>query len=226
MAKIKFGMMMTDARGKLGGQVFSKNRGGAYVRTKVTPSNPRTLAQMESRNLLGQTSSAWNGLTDAQRLSWNSAVPEWQRTDVFGDLKTPSGKNLFVELNKNLLQAGLATLDIAPDKEEIVGITATAVAVDATAGEVTLTGLASVPTGFVLQVSATPPISPGISFVKNRFRVVDYVAAGAVDGEALYSAYTDKFGALSPGDNVHFQLKYVALNGQAGVPLQFKATIS
>ena len=24
MAKIKFGMMMTDARGKLGGQVFSK----------------------------------------------------------------------------------------------------------------------------------------------------------------------------------------------------------
>lgn len=219
-------MMMTDARGKLGGQVFSKNRGGAYVRTKVTPSNPRTLAQMESRNILGQTSSAWNGLTDAQRLSWNSAVSEWQRTDVFGDLKTPSGKNLFVELNKNLLQAGLATLDIAPDKTEIVGITATSVDVDATAEEITLTGLASVPTGFVLQVSATPPISSGISFVKNRFRVVTYVPAGAVDAEALYSAYADKFGALSPGDNVHFQLKYVALNGQAGVPLQFKASIS
>lgn len=27
MAKIKFGAMMVDASGKLGGQVFSKNRG-------------------------------------------------------------------------------------------------------------------------------------------------------------------------------------------------------
>ena len=44
MAKIKFGMMMTDASGKLGGQVFSKNRGGSYVRTKVTPTNPQTAA--------------------------------------------------------------------------------------------------------------------------------------------------------------------------------------
>ena len=51
MAKIKFGMMMTDARGKLGGQVFSKNKGGAYVRTKVTPSNPQTIAQTTRRAL-------------------------------------------------------------------------------------------------------------------------------------------------------------------------------
>ena len=36
MAKIKFGAMMVDASGKLGGQVFAKNRGGAYIRTKTS----------------------------------------------------------------------------------------------------------------------------------------------------------------------------------------------
>lgn len=37
MAKIKFGMMMTDASGKLGGQVFSKNRG--FVRSYKSNAN-------------------------------------------------------------------------------------------------------------------------------------------------------------------------------------------
>lgn len=53
MAKIKFGMMMTDARGKLGGQVFSKNRSGSYVRTKVTPVNPQTTTQQNSHCVTG-----------------------------------------------------------------------------------------------------------------------------------------------------------------------------
>ena len=78
MAKIKFGMMMTDARGKLGGQVFSKNRSGAYVRTKVTPVNPRTAAQPLSRSILGTLSASWSGLTEVQRRSWNAAVDDWQ----------------------------------------------------------------------------------------------------------------------------------------------------
>ena len=38
--KIKFGSEVVDGRGKIGGHVYSKNKGGAYKRTKVTPSNP------------------------------------------------------------------------------------------------------------------------------------------------------------------------------------------
>jgi len=40
--KMKFGAIVVDGRGKIGGHVASKNRGGAYLRTKVTPSNPQT----------------------------------------------------------------------------------------------------------------------------------------------------------------------------------------
>ena len=89
MARIKFGMMMTDARGKLGGQVFSKNRSGAYVRTKVTPSNPRSMAQMSSRSILGSLSVMWNSLTLEKVSAWNAATADWQKTDIFGDLKKP-----------------------------------------------------------------------------------------------------------------------------------------
>lgn len=225
MAKIKFGMMMTDARGKLGGQVFSKNRGGAYVRTKVTPSNPRSLAQMESRSDLGVTSSAWNGLTNEFRASWNSAVDEFKRTDIFGDLKTPSGKNLFVRLNKNLLGVGKQIIESAPVKLEIPATSATGVTIDPGTGEIRFANFLSVPADFALQVSATPVLSPGISYVKNKLRVIAVANSGPIVPATLGAAYLARFGTPALGANVFVQIRLIADNGQAGVPLVFKANV-
>lgn len=225
MAKIKFGMMMTDARGKLGGQVFSKNRGGAYVRTKVTPSNPRTLAQMESRSDLGATSSAWNGLSNSERASWNSAVDEFKRTDIFGDLKTPSGKNLFVRLNKNLLAVNQAIETSAPQKMEIPSMPLTGATFTAGTSTINLVGFQNVPVGFHLQVSATPSLSQGISYVKNRLRVVAISPAGPFDGQVEGEAMVERFGMPDVGANIYVQVKFIAPNGQAGVPLLLKMEV-
>ena len=63
MAKIKLSAIVSEMRGKLNGSVFSKNRGGAYIRTKVTPVNPQSLAQGLVRATLTNLSQAWRGLT-------------------------------------------------------------------------------------------------------------------------------------------------------------------
>src|SRR3546814_20356183 len=76
MAKVKFGALMTDARGKLGGHVFSKNRAGSYLRTKVTPVNPQTSYQTSVRALFGAISPQWSGLSQAVRDSFNGAVAD------------------------------------------------------------------------------------------------------------------------------------------------------
>lgn len=222
MAKIKFGMMMTDARGKLGGQVFSKNRAGAYVRTKVTPSNPRTISQMESRSILGTLSAGWNALTDAQRASFNNAVESWQKTNIFGDMVKPTGKNLYTSLNKNLLQAELSPINVAPQKMDLPALTGFVPTFDLVASEIDL-GIASVPSGVVLQVSATPMLNAGVNYVAGKSRVIAYVPAGAVSASALFDAYVDRFGLPTDGANIHFQLKYIGTNGQAGVPVSAKA---
>src|SRR5690606_37427563 len=94
MAKVKFGMMMTDARGKLGGQVFSKNRAGSFVRTKVTPANPNTEANRKARALFFEISQQWSSLSQQVRDSFDAAVQDWARTDIFGDLRNPTRKNL------------------------------------------------------------------------------------------------------------------------------------
>ena len=97
--KIKFGAIVVDGRGKIGGHVASKNRGGAYLRTKVTPTNPQTTFQSAVRNRLTAFSQGWRGLTQAQRDAWNAAVSNFSKTDVFGDIKQPTGLNLYVKLN-------------------------------------------------------------------------------------------------------------------------------
>ena len=221
MAKIKFGMMMTDARGKLGGQVFSKNRAGAYVRTKVTPVNPRTSHQMASRSILGLLSASWSALTDANRESWNEAVESWKKTDVFGDLKTPTGKNLFVRLNKNLLQSSQPSLDVAPEKVEMPEIAMFTAGADVTNGTLSFAGLPAITEGRY-QVSFTPVLPAGVSYAKNRFRVIGYYLDVSIAGEAIFDAFEARFGTLSDGDNVQAQVRYIAENGQASVPLTGK----
>lgn len=225
MAKIKFGMMMTDARGKLGGQVFSKNRGGSYIRTKVTPSNPQTVSQQLVRSALGTISQLWNSLSNAQIASFNSAVNEWKKTDVFGDIKVPSGKNLFTKLNVNLLNSGQNPILAAPDKMALQLLPNIVISYDAAADTWDLSNMQTVPNA-LYQVEFTPPVPNGVNYVKNRFRVVAYGADAAVLNASLVTAYPAKFGSLATGDKVFARVRLIGSNGQASAPVQVLVDIT
>ena len=100
--KAKFGAIVVDGRGKIGGHVASKNRSGSYFRTKVTPVNPQSARQSAVRATLSSFSASWRGLNQNRRDAWNSAVGSFTKTNVFGDTVTPTGKNLYTALNANL----------------------------------------------------------------------------------------------------------------------------
>ena len=224
MAKIKFGMMMTDARGKLGGQVFSKNRSGAYIRTKVTPTNPQTSFQSVVRQSFGAFSQAWSGLTDAERAAWDGAVSQWSTTDIFGDLKNPTGKNLYLRLNQQATQAGYASFDAVPAKAEMVEGIVSDATIDITAGEIGFTGLYA-GAGARVILSATPILSQGTSFVKNKLRDIYNNTGAGYDPVDGYDQYFARFGAPLVGDNVYLGVKYVLSNGQASPTQIVKASV-
>ena len=225
MAKIKFGMMMTDARGKLGGQVFSKNKGGAYVRTKVTPSNPQTAAQTTARSLFAAISGAWSSLTASQIAAWNTAVDEWKSTDIFGDLLAPTGKELYQRLNNQLQTVGGSALTTPPAKVELPNSPVTAAVIAIGAATITLTG-AYTTTGTYVQLYATPVLSAGTSFVKNKLRVIYQVDAASFVAADAYTAYVAKFGAPSASDNVYLGIKYVGASGQATPRQSIQASVT
>lgn len=214
--KIKFGSIVVAGSGKIGGHVASKNRGGAYLRTKVTPSNPNTSYQAAARSILASLSTGWSLLTEAQRLGWNSAVKDFATTDIFGDIKNPSGINLYVKLNANLIGSGQAAISDAPAKLEIPFAGFTSVVYDVstplnTVGTLTNSDLE----GYTVLISATPKVSQGTSFVKNQFRVI---RSEVVEGNAINfgDAYIAKFGNLTVGDKFFVKFEVVLANGQKG----------
>ena len=218
MAKIKFGMMMTDARGKLGGQVFSKNRSCAYVRTKVSPVNPQTTFQSSVRALFGSISQQWSGLSQATRDAWDGAVNDWQTTNVFGDLVNPTGKALFQRLNNQAQAVGLAAVTNPPAKLVMPDDIITNADFDVTIPEIVLTG-ANTEATTRIALWATAPLSQGTKFVKNRLRLIYAAAGNAYSDSAAGDAYLAKFGTPLAGANVYVGVKYVLANGQAS-PLQ------
>lgn len=222
--KIKFGAIVTDGRGKLGGHVLAKNRSGNYMRTKVTPVNPQTTFQQAQRAALGSLSSGWSGLNETQRQAWNGAVGSFQSTDIFGDLKSPTGKNLFTGLNRNLLNSGQSILNVPPNPEAVpnASITTAAYSLGGTSFAVVTAGTT---TGAFIQVWATPPLSPGTSFVKNRLRLVETLAGGTNVTLDISAKYLARFGVPPQDANVYVGIRVINAGGEAGVRSTFKATI-
>lgn len=231
--KVKWsGIGMVAGSGKINGSVASKNRAGAYVRTKVTPNNPQTLAQVGIRASFSVISALWRGLTDVQRASWNSAVSNWTRTDIFGDIKTPSGFNLFMRLCTPLQNTFndviIANYAPSPVPMPLFG-TLSAVA-PTTAGVATalvINGLVNNPEAvdleeYAIQLYATPSLSQGKSFVKNEFRYIGFIEFSELN-ETFLADYVARFGVLNNGNNVVVRAVVLSrATGQLSTPVDVK----
>lgn len=221
MAKVKFSALISEMRNKLNGSVFSRNRGGAYLRNKVTPLNPQTAAQVEARSLLATFSQAWRSLTQAQRDAWNSAVSNWTTTDVFGDSVKPTGATLFIRLNINIANAGGTTITSPPSPVGVASLVTLSVLASEVSGQVQITFAEdTVPADEALVLEATPNLSPGISNANSQFRVIGRLDEGDTSPFVATSIYTAKFGALSGGQKLFVRAKFIStLTGETSQKL-------
>ena len=223
--KTKWGALMVDGRGKIGGQVASKNRSGSYMRNKVTPSNPNTAAQVAVRNMLSTASSAWSSLTNTQRAGWDGAVNDWVGTNVFGDVVKPTGKNLFTKLNINLMNIGGNMIADVPIKSSVPPLDIVSVEYDLSSSEITILNTQAV-SGYEYLVSATAPQSAGTSFFRGKFRNIYHSPAPQNFSTVVWNAYVEKFGELTADSNVMFEIKLVdTTTGQVGLPVTIPVVI-
>jgi len=183
MALIKLGALTQDVRGSLNGTTFSRNRGGAYVRTKVSPVQPHTPAQSVARASFSAIAKLWaTGLSAEQRLAWSTYASTHPYTNIFGDSIILSGIAIFQAISRALNQIGVATLLPAPTLPpplDINGITATVVtAAGVPTITVTPTHVPTPPQG--LYIFATRPLAPGQIAHSTDYRLINTQAGGAI----------------------------------------------
>lgn len=228
MAKVKFSALISEMRNKLNGSVFARNRGGAYLRNKVTPVNPQTAAQVLARARLTQFAQSWRSLTQAQRDAWNAAVNQWTTTDVFGDVVTPSGNALYIRLNVNVAIAGGTALTTPPQPVGADALTDLSVAAAAGLGtfDVTFTP-GPVPADHAMFLESTPMLSPGINNASAEFRRIDTLAPAEASPYDASASQIAKFGALVAGQKVFIRAKFInQLTGEVSQRLVASAIVA
>lgn len=219
--KGKFGMMMVAGSGALGGHVVTRNRQGVAVRTKTTPINRRSTSQTGTRQTFSTLSQNWRALSEAQRQSWINAAPDFTRHNVFGDTYHPTGKNLYMIINANILIAGGTVVSAPPAETQPVALTAVVFATNTSAAQ-SITFLPTpVPANTVVVIQATRPLSAGIESAGKQFRQVVVIPAAGTSPENSLAAYTAKFGAPITGKKIFYNLFTIhMLSGLRSLPTQ------
>lgn len=227
MAKVKFTAFLADMRNKLNGSVFARNRGGAYVRTKVTPLNPQSIAQVGARSLLTGLAQGFRSLTQDEITAWNNAVNDWQTTDIFGDSVSPTGLALYVRLNSNIINAGGTVITTPPSSVGAVALEQLGLTAAVTGDVFDIDFLpAAVPADHTMYVESTSMLSPGINNANSRFRFIDTHAAAGASPVDMFAAQTSKFGSLVAGQKVFVRAKFInKLTGEVSLALKASAIV-
>jgi hypothetical protein len=194
MAIVKFGALISEARGKEAGLVFSRNSYGGYVKQKVSPINPQTTYQQTQRALLGGAAQSWAALGEDEKLQWKQFGQQMLRVNRFGDQTTFTGFNAYVKAYRNRTLLGLAPID----KPAAVATIPSLALVWAPQDIAIELGFTPTPlgAGFHLIIDATPPILSGRRFVKNFYRFVYATAANPTSAVDATAEYLAKFGTL------------------------------
>jgi hypothetical protein len=210
MAKIVFGPTVSDARNKQGGTVFTKTRFGAMVRSKVSPTQPRSNSQMNVRANFAALAKSWaSALTDAKRAGWIALAASYPVKDPFGASHSLTGLQMYVRLNRALATIGVLPRTDSPGSLSIgypgtltLVCTGTPVAVFTVAMQ---TYNAATEEAIIY---ATATQSKGRSSVSSNYRLLGSFGTSAGHPLDILSMYETKFGAPASGRKIFIRVMF------------------
>jgi hypothetical protein len=121
MAKY-IGLLSADARGKLGGTIFSRSRSGTTLKGHVAPRQPRSSLQNNSRAIMSVTGSLWQSLSTSQKQGWSTLAQALTWTNVLGQSYIPTAQQLFTYCQTNLLRCALPEQLTAPSVSPLLPV--------------------------------------------------------------------------------------------------------
>ena len=239
MARIIPGPLVTDIRNKLGSQVFSRNQHGNYVGALVPITQTPSARKNQIYAAGAAVATAWHTtLTDAQRNQWDEAAKVQARSARTLGRDPLSGQQFHARVNLTLELAGATQLTEPPTTSDVTPLTSLSLASDADAQSLLLTFTpATVPTGHILQVWATPNCSPGKLRLGNRSCWLCDLPAGTTSPASIAAPWLAKpwpsavVGTLAtqtiqPGEKIFAHAKFINLTNAARSGSQLASAIA
>lgn len=228
MAIFTPGPAVAAVSGSVGGTVFSRNRGGQYMRRRAIPTNPSSPDQLTIRAIFSAQSQDWADLTAAQRASWELWAEQNPITNALGNSILKSGHQSFVGINSRLDLLAQVALTAPPIINAPTALDTLVVDGDIGLGDVdiefTTTPLGA---GVVLWILAAVTNSAGITYVQNLYRRVGSSPAAQASPFDIQSMVEAKFGTLIVGQTLHVLVStFDVATGLLSVPLRSSVVIT
>jgi hypothetical protein len=212
--------------GSYQGVTSSRNRNGQYVRTRATPVQPRTAAQLSVRAHQSTNAAAWRTLTQTQRDGWQSLGLQMTRSDSLGQSQNLTGFQAYVSVNNLNLLVGNAVVSDPPALTTPSAMTTVTPTI--TGGGSPAFSIAYTPTplgaGNRTIVRAGPQRSAGRSF-ESDFRVMFIGAAASASPAVILTAYQAKFGTPITGGRIFTSVSQYSL-GFESIPFITSAVVT
>lgn len=222
--KIKFGSIVVNGRGKVGGQVFTAGLTGAILRNNAVPVNRSTTRQVQARAKFSYFSSQWANLTTKQRDQWREAVQRYEYTDIFGDVRKLSGKLLFQKVNQVRELIGLSLSQNVPAEQQLVE--------RRTGNQFQVAGagrLGFLPSTTLYEgntnalVYVTPPLRKGRVADRSEYRLLSVLTNGRqIGASVLGDPYQDRYGLVPLQANISVLIYQALSDGRTSI--SFKDT--
>lgn len=214
---INWGAFTTAGSGKVGGHVASKNKSGSYFRTRVVPTNPQTSHQSAVRADFSAGSKGWGALTTAQRTAWNSAIDLQARINRLGNQMLLSGKALYQSIYNNLALISESAITTPKSPVNVYSMLVTTFTAIVAASVSVLTFSNAIPATHKVVLRMTKPLNPGITFVKNLYRVVYVYDSSNTSPITVGPDYISRFGSIGvAGQKIHYEI--YAIEIATGIP--------
>lgn len=217
MARIKFGALLTNISGSVGGSTFQVNRYGWSLKNKQSGVNPNSSQQNFTKASMRVLLSAWTNLSDADRKSWVDYAAAFKITTKFDSGIALSGFNLFLKYN---LLYQLSNHNLA---DIFNSVTLYKPAVDGADISLTGSGTSEMLLNTTWSVSDnawfvnyyfTKPLPASVNFFKTNTKFV--IRANNVDGSLDFTGeYISTFGSLPPAGS-WIGLKYILFSSSGG----------
>jgi hypothetical protein len=209
-----------------GNTTAARNRGGAYLRNRVVPTNPRTDKQTLQRELIATLSAQYRTLGAEAIEGWTQLGAQIVRRDSLGQEYTLSGLQAFTSVNRVRYLFDKAFVTTAPTLDDPPAI------LTAAFGSITDEAMTVVLTpddwavGQGLIFEFTAGVSPGrLFFPRSEYRFLQ-----AVDGPDspvdVFSAYKDLFNTPAADTRIGCRLRPVSAHYFVGAEVRFSGVVS
>lgn len=198
MARVTYGVPVTELIGSIAGVTFQRNSSGTIARSRPRwPVNPSSL-QATQQALMARLVSYWPTLSSAYKGYWNALAAAHNHFTPWGAEKTLNGYQWFLSCNLNLLVTEQALID-----------TPEAYSLPLTPDDFVLTADTShfhinfdpayTPGSNYLAIYASPPIRQASIKLRRACYLIDIVTVSAVTIIDILAAYIATFNIIWAG---------------------------